>query len=205
MEDLESAVGLGQHALTERCEIGSGQRLVSERRIACIGREGDMQLREPLAQRVDQRDIHAVDVGGHRHTGFPVLEETDEIVDGQIPAIALIGDETLQERQCEHGAVIGAIFDCARNRHDMRELDDFREEPADLELGVDPRLQAPVRLEEQTIAYLQRRVRALSMRGLHGELRCSSTPERRIGAGPDEANRPVTCAHLAFAADGLDQ
>ncbi len=114
-----------------------------------------------------------------------VLEEALEVVERVGPAVALVGDVALQQRQRHGRAVVAEVLDRAGHRHAVGEVRDLGQEAAHLELGVDAGAQAPVALEEQRLAQRHHGVAALRARaaqtGKRGDVGQRRSRRRRSG------------------------
>src|SRR5207247_7098467 len=86
-----------------------------------------------------------------------LLEEMAEIILRVIPAVALVLDIGLQQRERITGFAAG-VFERAGNRNDVLEMRDVGQKASDLRLGIDAGPQPAVDLQEPVIAENDRRV-----------------------------------------------
>ncbi len=68
------------------------------------------------------------------------------------PGVALVRDIALQHGHRDGLALVPAVLERARQRRDLREMSALGEETSDLELGIDPILDAPEHLQDQALA-----------------------------------------------------
>src|SRR6185437_7021967 len=106
----EGGLHLCASACVPVCDIVLGDGLGCEGRVRSRGRQGAMQLRGAPSEGADQGEIQAVNVIGKRSSRAPVLEEADEIDDRVVPAVALVHDKGLQQREGRYAAIVAAML-----------------------------------------------------------------------------------------------
>src|SRR5438067_10355980 len=108
-------------------------------------------------------------------------EEMGQGVERVLPGVALVRHVSLQDRD-RHGLALGAaVLEAPRQWRDLAEARLLGEEPADLELGVHPFLEAAEHLQHQALAEDHRVVALLGHRQLCLEA---------YGLGPTQAGEP---------------
>ena len=110
-----------------------------------------MQLRRALRKRAHEREVRAVRFGPRRLGAMRILQKAPQIVDGVVPAVALIHDEGLQQADGGGLRSRALIFDHARHRCDVGEMRHLGEKTADLGFRIHARPQAPIELEKEPL------------------------------------------------------
>ena len=110
------------------------------------------------------------------------VEEAAEGVQRVAPGVPLVGDELLQD--AERHRLVAAVADLQRagDPRAVAEVGLLGQEAADLEVGVDPRLQLAEELQDQPVAEADRGVALLGL-----ERRGLRSPSPRISAKAGEA------------------
>src|SRR5690606_5694799 len=136
-----------------------------------------------------------------------IVEESLEIVRRKGPTVALILRRRLQERERRLPAALVVILDRPSNRNDGRARRDLRQKTPHFPFGIHAPAQAPIRLEEQSVADEKRRVRALGRRAAH-RLRIEVIRQQRLerSSGLERQRAAPAPDRLAFAArDAIDE
>ena len=113
-----------------------------------------MQLGDATSQCTNEREIAAVKLRSRRRRGLvdrTLLEELAEIVLRVVPAVALVVDVRLQQRE-RKAPLAARIFERTRDGNDIGKMRDVGQKAADFRLGVDAGAQATVDLEEPVVA-----------------------------------------------------
>src|SRR5207244_4797666 len=122
--------------------------------VAARQRKRVMQLGNAASQRSNEREIAAVQLRWRRCRRVirrTLLEELAEIVLRVVPAVALIVDVRLQQR--ERKAPLAAhIFERTGDGDDIGKMRDVGQKPADLRLGIDAGAKATVDLAGPVVA-----------------------------------------------------
>ncbi len=164
-----------------------------------------MQFGRTSSQRSNHREIQAVHILGHGSARATIFEEPHQIVDGVVPAVALVHDKGLQQRERRYGAVARVMFHGSRDRNDVWEVHHLRQIAADLQLRVDSFLQSTVDLQEERIANAYRRVAAALHRSRVDGKRCRGVPtELSEAACRNEAERAGMRTHAGAFTDRID-
>src|SRR5205807_1482350 len=98
-ECLERRCGSRTRGAVPGGEVVAADRLGGERRIAARRRERRVQLRGARGEGLHESEVQPVRVRGRCHARDALLEIAHQMIDGVIPAIALVGDEGLEQRE----------------------------------------------------------------------------------------------------------
>ena len=177
-------------------ERGRGLEVTADR---AAGRLGDR-----LPGQIDQGSALGL---GERTLGASIrlLVVSGQFAEGVFPAGPLIGDEPLENPQHQGLGPLSLVDQGPGGLRDPVELGLLGEEPADLEVGVDARLEASKDLEDQAIAEEDRRV-ALLERASGDRQRFADGPACRLeGRGPGRPDRARVRRDRTLARHGLQE
>ena len=91
-------------------------------------------------------------VGSRIFRATALFQKAFEVFDGVSPAITLVLDVALQDRERRRGATGGEIVDRAGQGNGVGKARDFGEEAPDLDVGVDAIAHTSERFQEQALA-----------------------------------------------------
>ena len=132
-------------------------------------------------------------------------EEVCERVEGVLPGVALVGHVPLEDRDRHWLTLAAAVLQAPGERCDLREVRLLGQEPANLELGVDPLFQAPEDLEHQAFAEDHRVVALFGHRELRLQADCLRTAKARERVRGRADQSPRASCGAAAACDRAQQ
>ena len=155
-------------------QISSRDRLDGKGRIVGRRGQGHVQLGGASAKQARHRQILLVQHLRRWAAGFrrmaQLLEHAIEMVQRQMPAVALVGDEAEGCGQRSWRAVRGDVLDRAQEPRSVRETHDIGQEAPELKLGMDARGSS------------RRKILSSTRSSTSTELLLCSAPRRRTGA-----------------------
>ena len=204
---IQRAARLVQGTLAVGIDVSPRKVLRRERRIVRGLAKRRVQLGGSLRQDANQREICLVRIGRQRvarRCGSILLEMPPHIFKGIGPAIALIGDVSLQHRQQARLAVIGNVFEHARQRRTVRKVNHLGEIQAHLEFRIHSDAHAAIALEHQLLAHIDDGIRAGSARPLDRQRLEIGTGNLRKRSGGSESQLAGRHGDFAAGCHGRD-
>src|SRR5579862_5762735 len=125
--------------------------------------------------------------GGQLGSRRGMLEIAFEVGEGELPRVALIRDEALQDREVTRRRTSGLVIDPPRERRRMRKMRRLGEEAADFDIGIDAVLELAEHLHDEAIAEQNRSVALLRLEYLgFGKRATIIESAKRLGRSRDE-------------------
>ncbi len=215
-------MGLRDRVRHDRVEVLLRERLRREGRLRRVRGERQVHLGGPPAQRFGRAEVaphHGRDDLRHRRRhqigervrcrtcgrglAFDLIEEAADLVDGVSPAVGLALDELLQHRERARFVPGADVLEGARHGRDALEANLLGQLPADLEVRVDPRFQAPEEFHDQPIAVHDRGIGLLAGRAGDGQRVGCRSAKRGKRAGLHHADAAALGRGLLLPVQGF--